>query len=671
MKPNFSGWATKAGLKCSDGRTIMPDAFKHQDGARVPLVWRHGHSDANNVLGYAVLENRPDGVYAHAYFNDTPQGKNAKILVEHGDITNLSIFANSLVERGKQVFHGMIRELSLVLSGANPGALIENVSVAHSDGDIEILEDEAVIYTGLTLEHTDDSSDDSSDETVHSGDKTAQDIYNAMTDEQKDVVDFLIGAAIESVTGEHSAESTDDDDSSESTDLTDTTDSKDELENNLAHKEGNTEMARRNVFEKDADGTDVSVKHSLSHDDVRGIIADATKLGSLKEAVESYALSHGIENIDILFPDAKAVSAAPEFDKRRTEWVAGVLNTTSHSPFSRIKTRSADLTHDEARARGFVKGNLKKEEFFGLKQRITTPTTVYKKQKLDRDDILDITDLDVVAWMKSEMRLMLDEEIARAVLIGDGRAADDEDKIRDPMGATEGSGIRSIVNDHELYVTTVYVNIDDLDSDPSEIIETVLLNRRFYKGTGTPKFYTTELYLTKMLLAKDKTGRRLYKSVDELATDLRVSEIIPVEVMEGSSDLVGIMVNLADFTLGADKGGDVSMFDDFDIDYNQYKYLIETRLSGALTKIKSALVVRKTAGTNVLVAPTAPSYNSATHTITIPVKTGVVYKVDGATVSGNVIITADTLVTAVPANGYYFENDAEDSWLFDYVFNAG
>ena len=645
MEADFSGYATKAGLKCTDGRTIMPDAFAHQDTQKVPLVWQHGHNDPNNVLGHAVLEKRADGIYAYGFFNDTPTGQSAKVLVQHGDVTFMSIWANQLVERAKQVFHGAIREVSLVLAGANPGAKIDFVNVAHSDGTVDTMDDEAVITTGLELAHSAPTGDIAEKDLAHA-EATLQDVYDTLTDEQKNVVHYMIGAALEAAntsTATHGADIT---------------------------KEGSDTMTiAHNVFDKTDDSAKTSKERVyISHDDMKSILGDAKKPGqTLKTAVEGYALAHGITDIELLFPDAKAVSAIPEFDKRRTEWVAQVLNKTTKRPFSRIKSLSADLTFDEARAKGYIKGNFKKEEFFGLQKRITTPTTVYKKQKLDRDDMIDITDFDVVTWLKMEMRLMMDEELARAALVGDGRDPSDEDKIKDPAGANEGAGIRSIANDHELYAATVYVNLLDAESDYMELIETITLNRRFYKGSGTPTFYTTEDVLTRMLLSRDKMGRRNYKNVAEIAADLRVDDIIAVEVMEDQGDLVGIIVNLTDFTFGADRGGELNTFDDFDIDYNQYKYLLETRVSGALTKIRSALVIRQTAAANVVVDPARPAFNSQTNTVTIPAKTGVVYKVAGVTkAAGPLVLTADTTVDAVPASGFYFDNNVDDSWTYDF-----
>ena len=649
---DFSGYATKAGLKCSDGRTITAEAFKHQDKVTVPLVWQHGHNSPDNILGHAVLEARPDGVYAYGFFNETPPGVQTRALVLHKDIKNLSIWANALVEKSKTVLHGMIREVSLVLSGANPGALIDYVQIQHSDDpdDVTTSAEVAVIHTGLEIEVTAD------EEAIAHAEKTLKDVYETLTEEQKTLVHYMVDVALNTPQSDAATHS----DGSK-------TDDKDN-EGELAHQEG-TDMTKHNVFEQG--GETKTEKHELSHADVQGILADAMKPGStLKTAVKEYAVQHGITDIDVLFPDAKSLQDRPEFNKRRTEWVSGVLNGTRHSPFSRVKSIVADLTQDAARAKGYIKGTYKKEEWFGVTKRTTTPTTIYKKQKLDRDDIVDITDFDVVAWMKMEMRMMLDEEIARAILIGDGRAVDDEDKIRDPAAATDGAGIRSIANEHELYATTVRVNIDDASSTYQEVIESILRARRFYKGSGTPTLYTTEAVIVEMLLCKDANLRRYYNSVQDLASALMVSAIVAVEPMEDETDLVGIIVNLDDYNIGADRGGEINSFDDFDIDYNQYKYLMETRLSGALVKIKSALIIRKVASTEVLVAPTVPTFVASTGVVTIPTKTGVVYKNNdtSATLSAGAqtaLAAGATLnVIAVPASGYYFSTNAEDQWAF-------
>ena len=652
-KPDFSGYATKVGLKCSDGRTIMADAFKHQDKVTVPLVWQHMHNEPANVLGHAVLENREDGVYTYGYFNETDQAKHAKTLVQHKDITSLSIYANGLTEKAKQVFHGFIREVSLVLSGANPGALIDNVTLAHGDGEMVTLEDEAIIYTGLELNHGEEKPSDTKEVEHAEDDPTIQEVYDSMSDEQKEVVHYMVGTAL----AERKKELEQSNGKSES---------------DLSHKNDDDEKEgrrmTRNVFEEQNREGKEEERHVLSHDAIKGIVADAQKMGSLKEAVEAYALQHGIDNIDILFPDAKAVTSTPEFDQRRVEWVAGVINGTRHSPFSRIKTLVADLTFDEARAKGYIKGTLKKEEFFGVSKRVTTPSTIYKKQKLDRDDIIDITDFDVVAWLKAEMRLMLDEELARAVLIGDGRDVSDEDKIKDPAGAAEGAGIRSILNDHDLYVATV--TVDDT-ATPDAVVDAFVTAMGYYKGSGSPTFYTTLPMLSTLLVHRDGDGHRLWRTASELAAEMGVANIVTVEVMEEETNLIGIVVNLKDYTIGADKGGDVAFFDDFDIDYNQYKYLLETRVSGGLTKIRSALVIRRAASGGTLAAPTEPAFNSATGVITIPTVTGVVYKngETDATIAAGAMAALDPgeslMVYAVPDTGYYFASNQEDQWTFE------
>lgn len=610
MEPDFSGYATKAGLKCTDGRTIMPGAFKHQDQERVPLVWQHGHSDPENVLGHAILENRDDGVYTYGYFNDTPKAVHAKSLLRHGDIRMLSIWANQLVERSSKVFHGAIREVSLVLSGANPGALIENVTIRHSDGSgDEELEDEVIIHTGLEIEHGFDEEEKKEEKeeekeqepVAHAagdpaatdntdGEETIQDIVDSMNPKQRDVLHFLVGQAIEAAQAELAQSDIDAPEANE--------------DGNVEHSDEEGSSMSRNVFEKGEKDTDPSSKSVLSHDDMDSIIKDAKRRGSFKDAVNEYVVEHGITDIDTLFPDAVAIDNVPEFLKRRTEWVADLLGGVRKSPFSNVKTMWADITVEEARAKGYVTGSLKKEEFFAVAKRNTTPTTIYKKQKLDRDDIVDITDFDVVAWLKQEMRLMLDEELARAILVGDGRDIASEDKINE-------QNIRPIASDHELYTTTVQANIADASSSVSEIIDAIVRNRKYLKGTGLPTMYTSETYIASFLLLKDTLGRRIYKSLDEIASELRVASIVAVEVLEEYSDIVAILVNPTDYVLGATAGGQVTMFDDFDIDYNQYKYLIETRCSGALVKLKSAIVVKEgtfvaPSGTGHVISPEPP-----------------------------------------------------------------
>jgi hypothetical protein len=590
MEADFSGYATKAGLKCSDGRTIMPDAFKHQDQMKVPLVWQHGHTDPENVLGHAVLENRDDGVYTYGYFNESDKAKHSRGLLEHGDINMLSIWANDLIERSGRVLHGAIREVSLVLSGANPGAVIENVTIRHSDGDVDTLDDEVIIYTGLELEHadgdapSDDTSDDTSDD---SGDEeTVQDIYDGMSEKEKTVVHFLVAEALASASDSPSEPAAQDN-------MNDST--------NESDQEGN-EMTR-NVFEQGEAKT--GEEPVLSHADVAGIVADATKTGSLKESVQNYALAHGINQIDTLFPEAKALTSAPEFYGRRTEWVNSVLNGARKSPFSRVKTHWADLTYDDARAKGYITGEEKSEEYYGTARRETGPQTIYKKQKLDRDDILDITDFDVVTWMKGEMRLMLDEELARAVLIGDGRTLPDPDKILEDR-------IRPIATDVNLF--TIPVLCDLAAGDISDFVDAVIQYRPQYRGSGQPTLYTSEALISQVMLLKDTLGRRIYTSLEQFANEIRVSSIVPVDVFDpAAGSPLAILVNMNDYVIGADSGGQVTLFDDFDIDFNQYKYLIETRVSGALVKLKSAIVVRQGTfvppppGTGHIIVPEPPN----------------------------------------------------------------
>ncbi|QBZ73573.1 major capsid and protease fusion protein [Streptomyces phage RosaAsantewaa] len=671
-RADFGGYATKAGLKCSDGKTIMPEAFKHMDGQTVPLVYQHGHTDIENVLGHGVLEAREDGMYVHGFFNKTTKGQAAKEAVEHKDLNALSIFANKLMMNGQQVLHGVIREVSLVLAGANPGAKIDWVQVQHSadPDDVTTLNDEAVIHTGLELEHEDaPASDDKKDD---EGGETLAEAYENLPESAKNVVHALVQEAFDAFQKQVTAQHTDNADEGEpkADDKGDgTTD-----EGDLSHKEGANGMSR-NVFEQSgAQGGTAEKKDllTLKHSDVKEIVELSSKAGSLKAGLEGYALAHGIENIEVLFPDAKAISATPEWNKRRTEWVAGVLNGVGHTPFAKVKTLMADITMDEARAKGYIKGEFKKEEWFSVSKRSTGPTTIYKKQKLDRDDIIDVTDFDIVSWLWGEMRLMMEEEIARAILLGDGRDVADPDHIKDPMAAVDGDGIRSIVNEHEVFATTVNVNLDDANSSYLEAIESIIRARRFYKGTGTPTFYTTEQTLTEFLLLKDEvnSNRRLFRDVQELASYLRVANIVAVEPMEEYPDLVGIIVNLADYNIGSNRGGELTRFDDFDIDFNQYKYLMETRASGALTKMKSALVIKKTAAANVLVSPTQPQFVKSTGVVTIPTVTGVVYKdaSDDSTLTAGAqpaLTAGETLkVYAEPTAGYYFATNAEDEWTF-------
>lgn len=580
---DFGGYATRAGVKCSDGRIIRKDAFKHQDGEQVPLVWNHGHRDIGDVLGHALLENREDGVYCHCKFNETASGKNAKLLVKHGDIDSLSIFANELTQKGSEVCHGMIKEVSLVLAGANPGAFIDNISIQHGDDYITSDED-AVIYSGMVFDETDEyilHADDEEDGDDEGSGKTVEDVVASMTEEQKNVLYYLVG----SLAAENMAHS--DDEGEE-----------------LSHSEEGDGKVKKNVFEEAAGQKQQAPV--LSHSQFATIVEDAKKSnGSFKESLLAHAQEYGIENIDLLFPDAHNVTNPPDWIKRRTEWVSTVLNGCRHSPFSRIKSMAADITADEARAKGYTKGNRKTEEVFSLLQRVTTPTTIYKKQKLDRDDIIDITDLDVVAWMKGEMRMMLDEEMARAVMIGDGRPTVGSDGKANPDKIDE-THIRPIYKEDELYAPRLTLAATtDLEGQ----MEAILRAMDDYEGSGSPTLFTYQSKVTDMLLVRDKIGRRLYETETALANALGVDRIVKIPLMKGVTrevttgegasatttkyDLIGIIVNLRDYTIGADRGGQVSMFDDFDIDYNQYKYLLETRFSGCLTHPKSAIIVEQ------------------------------------------------------------------------------
>ena len=566
-KYDFSGWATKNDLKCSDGRIIRRDAFKDNDGQTVPLVWNHQHNDPLNVLGHALLENRAEGVYAYCTFNDTPAGNNAKMLVEHGDVSALSIYANRLKQDQGNVTHGVIREVSLVLAGANPGAFIDSI-MRHGESSDE----EAVIYTGenLSLEHG-----EKEDNMENGNEKTIKDVVDSMTEEQRNVMYALIGQALEDVKHSDDAE---------------------EHEQKNKNEEGDENEMKHNVFDNQNKN---NAKDTLTHAEMTAILTDAKRYGSLKESVLQHKETFGIENINMLFPDYKNMNVPPEFIKRDTGWVAQVMNGVSHTPFSRIKSVFADITADDARARGYMKGNLKKEEVFTLLKRTTDPQTIYKKQKLHRDDVIDITSFDVVAWIKAEMRMMLDEEIARAILVGDGRLSSSDDKIKE-------TNIRPIYKEEALYVVnTVLDKQSDVDTRAKAFIRAAVKARKDYQGSGEPTLFCSEDLLTDLLLLEDGQGRVIYESEAKLATALRVKKIVTVPVMEGvhrmnnaagvnaECDLLGIIVNLRDYNVGADKGGAINMFEDFDIDYNAQKYLIETRCSGALVKPYSAIVIEE------------------------------------------------------------------------------
>lgn len=600
-KYDFSGYATKIGLKCSDGRTILQNAFADCDGKRVPLVYQHLHNDPKNILGHAILENREDGVYAFCSLNDTESGKLAKSLVQHGDITALSIYANSLVQKSSSVVHGVIREVSLVIAGANPEAYIDNLAFQHSDGSVATDETEAIICAGafsgdeLDVQHTEDQIAHADKKSKPGEEETLGEVFETLNDKQKTVVYAMIAHALEASEGSEDGEGS-------------------VKHSNL---EGEFTM-KKNIFESSA--SDSRAERGLTRDKLRDILNDARQSQSTlknaflahgystinaaledyenKEEVLAHAATYGVDNIGYLFPEARSTTNTPAFIKRDTEWVAKVFGAAKHVPFSRIKTVLADITADEARARGYVKGKEKVDEVITLLKRTTDPQTVYKKQKLDRDDIVDITDFDVVAWLRMEMRMMLEEEIARAQLVGDGRASSSDDKIKEDK-------IRPIATDNEIY--TLEVQIAE-NATTAQLIDQIILGRKKYKGTGTPTFFTTPDVNGDMLLLKDTTGRRLYNTESDLAAGIRAKEIVEVPVMENKvvviepateladglqKRLIGVSVNMSDYSLGADKGGSIAMMDDFDIDFNQYKYLIETRCSGALTMPHSAIAYWK------------------------------------------------------------------------------
>ena len=567
-KPDFSGYCTKNDILCTDGVYIRKGAFKAQDGERVTLVYMHNHTNIDNVLGHAILENRDDGVYAYGYFNDSPAGESAKKAVIHGDLNAMSIWANDLVRKGKDVLHGTIREISLVLAGANKGAFIDTVLAHGQEVDNEgiVYCNSAITVENNDIEHSDDESDDNNKSNQQAEKpKTIGEIYNNMTAEQKEVVDALVAQAVEDNT---------------------------KAPAEVKHSDLEGENMKTNVFDKD---TQQHSDNVLTHDQMSTIIKDGKRYGSLKESFLEHKATYGIDQIDWLFPEDHLIDNTPRWINQDTGWVSHVMGKVHHTPFSRIKSMFADITADEARAKGYTKGKKKIEEVFTLLKRTTTPTTIYKKQKMDRDDVVDITDFDVIAWLKTEMRMMLDEEIARAILVGDGRLASSDDKINE-------QNIRPIWKDEDLFSVKVSIGAQASASDEDKakaFIKSAIKSRKLYKGSGNPILFTTEDMIADMLLIEDTTGRRIYNSIADLATTLRVREIVPVEVMEGLSrtengstyGLLGIMVNPADYNVGADKGGAVSMFDDFDIDYNQQKYLMETRCSGALIKPYSALVL--------------------------------------------------------------------------------
>lgn len=586
MKFDFSGWATKNDLTCSDGRTIKHNAFKENDGQRVPLVWQHGHNAVDNVLGHALLENRDEGVYAYCAFNDTPGADNAKELVKHGDVKALSIYANRLDQRGGDVIHGNIVEVSMVLSGANPGALIDNVALEHSDGSWTESEDEAVIYSGLTLSHdsgetTEDTESMDEDEVYDEDDLTVADVLETLDDDQR----LAVAALIEEISGDVD----DDEDFDEDEEFDEDYDDEDYDEDAEHGDFGGDTLMHSNIFEGDALH---SVGPRLSHADEEQIFAEARQPGmTLRTAVLAHAADYGIKNPELLFPDATNLDPEPQRIMRENSWVSKVLQGAKHSPFSRVKTQWSNLTADDLRAKGYVKASRKKDVVYEVANRKTEPTTVYNKTKIDRDDVLDITTFNVVAWMQQNLRLALEEELARAVLIGDGREVSNPDKIKE-------SNIRPIWKDDELFSHKVLI---DKDAKTADIIDVVRRSRKFYKGSGSPVLFTTNGFICDMLEIKDHNERYIYETRQAVANALNVSDVIEVEAMEGANrevggkkqNLLGIIVNMQDYTLGADKGGETSFFEQFDIDFNQQKYLLEARCSGSLTKYKSAIVIEK------------------------------------------------------------------------------
>lgn len=613
--PDFSGWATKNDILCTDGHTIRQGAFAKDDGKTVPLVWRHQRDEIPHILGHATLKYTPEGIRTDAFFNESQEAQDVKLRVQHGDLNQLSIFANRLIKNGMDVLDGSIGEVSVVPIGANEGAFIDFVSLNHeydaSDVWVGSENHNAMIYSGEELEinHEGDSMDEDLDDTI-------EDIYNSMTDEQKAVVEYVAKLALESKL-EQSAENEEDEakpksdsdsDSDSDEDKTKTKSNEDEADEaesdeekkkTLSHERGS--MPIHDTFESNGP-VDTTAGTTLTHEQVQTIVRFADRRGSLRDAVLEHAGTYGIDNIDMLFPEAKIIGDMPDLVKRRTDWVEAVLGGVHHNPFSRIKTISADLTYDTARAKGYVTGTLKKEEFFGLQNRITTPTTVYKKQKLDRDDILDIQDFDVIVFLKQEMRIMLDEELARAILLGDGRAIDDPDKIKEPLGLAEGKGIRSILSDHTFYASDYVIDANVPNEDvPEEIVRALLA----YEGSGNPTFFASRLQIANMSLLKSELGNRLYPTMENLTSALQVGRIVGVDLMKGLEktittpdgdkvcELVGIAVNLTDYSVGTDKGGEVTFFDDFDLNFNQELYLLESRISGALRKWRSAVRIWK------------------------------------------------------------------------------
>lgn len=704
QKFDFGGYATKNDLKCSDGLTIRSGAFADQHGQQVPLLWGHGHDDPEKVLGHAILETRGDGVYAHCVFNDTPKAQIAKNLVMHKDVNALSIYANRLLKKGQDVIKGAIKEVSLVLAGANPGALIDNVLLAHGDGFIEV-EDEAIIYNGLKeldiIAHSFDFEAVDVEEIIEhaeEGDESIADVIKTFDSKQVAVLYYLISKA-NGDTAEHA-----DIDNDEIVEVIGTLNEKqtavfyhciDRAVDDIAHEDAEDEgdenpstdpQADPPAESEPAEGTEdlnhsekegTIVSHNvweqndslngsamggqqltITHDQFSALIKEAKDRNSWKEAFIAHADEYGISNIEELFPQVHNVTGKPTVIMRKMEWVEPVLSGVTRSPFNRIKSMSADMTHEGARARGYIKATMKKEDFFTLTSRETLPGTIYIKRKFDRDDIIDITDFDIVAWCWELMNILMKEELARAILIGDGREIDDPYKIKEDR-------IRPIAFDDEFYTHKITLPANVVGDS---MVEAIIRSRKNYKGSGNPAMYTTEDILTDLLLIKDRNGRRIYRNIDELASEMRVSKIVTVELFENVPNLLAILVNVSDYTVGATKGGQLTSFDQFDIDFNQYKYLLEGRLCGALTDPKTAIAIWRAAGTEV--TPTTPTFVPETGVVTIPVEAGVTY-VNAATAqvipSGAMAALAagaSISIEAEPAEGYYFPHNIDTDWDF-------
>jgi HK97 family phage prohead protease len=695
MEPDCSGFVSRANTKCTDGRVIMPNAFAHQDGATVSVVYQHNHNDINQVLGYAVLSNKEDGLWGDVYFNDTPGGRAAKAAVDHKSLNKFSVWAKDLVERGEFVHSGEVQEVSVVLSGANPGSIIERNILVHGNIDEDVM-----VFIGGEIEHADKPEDappveeqpkeDKPEDAPPAEDgKSVADVLDTLSDEQELAVNAFIDDVVkEAVTTALSA--------NENGEI-----QHDNIE------EGTTQMTEhQNAFERGAASTSIGTVSGgvLKHDDMAAVLGTAKGLGhapsslrevnegnmggSLRELIRSkggqelmHADTYGIDNIEVLFPDAQKLRARPDWVDRRQDWVKVFMSGTSHSPFSRVKTMYADITADEARAKGYIKANQKTEEVFPVFARSTGPTWVIKKQKLDRQDIIDIVDFDVVAWMKAEMRGKLDEEIARAALFGDGRptmvnGSLNPDKIKDPgAAAASGDGIRAVVNDHELYATTYDIPLDVSTTGQTwnVLLDGVTEAGEFYLGSGNKTAFMPFKYATRLLTIRDDWGKRLYRNLDEVAGDMDVSRIVRVPTELFPEDVLCIVLDLSDYNFGTNRGGEITMFDDFDINFNQYHYLIETYLSGALTVPYAAQIFKRVDTTDTLVVPVKPGFNATTGVVTIPTVTGVTYTdaetgdplVAGAQAA---IAEGDTwLIEAVPADDtYYFgtNDDRVDTWSF-------